>query len=379
MIAALLLAACGPGDTGEPPEIPEAGPMWVAGDVHVHATGASNDTDDASHPEDIAAVAAERGLGFVVLTDHSNATGSMHCEDVEDCPNLGPEFPHQGRAAEQWTDSFVMAVGNELSPIETLEGVGGPVGHVGCMPPAGGFEFEGAFVDRPPGAVTGAEAVQQCRDAGGWAVVNHPFAPLSWIRFDWTTLEFDAMEVWNGGLRWDGSDERALWSWECLVAGGRDVVPIAASDCHRATLPLPGDYLDPPLGQPRTSVSVEPSSTLDWPTLREGLVAGRVVMHEAGTFLSAQLEGEQWTLRGVAAAPGRVEMRRILTDDCDATDPAGPHHEVVWQADVLDEFTEATGVEDVGDRLYAVLLRDDLGPSMEGDMAFTGVLSSVER
>src|SRR5690606_15787840 len=82
-------------DMGTPP--PPFSPrnisgQWWAGDFHVHATGASNDTGGDSLPEDIAMVAQQRGLDFVVLTDHSNSTGSDPSTTDEDplLFNMGP-------------------------------------------------------------------------------------------------------------------------------------------------------------------------------------------------------------------------------------------------------------------------------------------------
>ena len=356
---------------------------WLAGDLHVHSTGASNDTDDASYPEDIAEVARSRGLRWVVLTDHSNSTGSTDCDDPEECPNRGPEFPYQARVAALSDGEFLMVDGSEISPIESLRPGAGPVGHVGCLPPPDGFAFAGAFTDRPPGAVTGGEAVAQCRHAGGWAVVNHPFALARWVAYDWTTTDFDGLEVWNGGARWDHWDRQGVRAWECLVAGGREVVPIAASDSHRVGVAPPGDLTNPPLGQPRTSVRVAGDAPLDWPTVRAALVAGDVVLHEAGTFVEARLDGATWTLAGEAAVPSRLELRRISVggDDCDPADPDGaPPPEVAWQAEVEGPFELDTGVASgAGDLLYAALTRDDLADLLEGDVAMTGLLPQAIR
>ena len=70
------------------------------------------------------------------------------------------------------------------------------------------------FVDRPFGDITGANAVQQCHNAGGIAILNHPFGPTSWVSFDWTSLDFDGIELYNGGAGFDASDEVALLRWE---------------------------------------------------------------------------------------------------------------------------------------------------------------------
>ena len=61
---------------------------WLRIDPHVHSSVGSNDTDGLGTPERISDRLQEAGLDGVWISDHSNSQGSMHCEDVEDCPNL---------------------------------------------------------------------------------------------------------------------------------------------------------------------------------------------------------------------------------------------------------------------------------------------------
>lgn len=372
-IGVLALVGCGPG-------VPMAGPAppppgWRAGDLHVHATGGSNDTDDQSTPQAIADVAHERGLDFVVLTDHSNATGSLDCPggDVEDCPNLGPEFPHAERAKALTDGGFVMVVGNEISPIDQLGGTGKPTGHIGCLPPASGrFEFDGAFVDRPPGEVTSGDAQRQCAQAGGLSILNHPFALAPWVRADWTTTEPDGVEVWNGGSGWDVWDEQSLRAWECLVLKALDAdrkppVPIASSDVHRVHTAADSESpTDPPLGRPRTSVYTE---SLVWSEIHQVLAeGGPVVLHEDDTWLDRT--------GGRTPQAGRVEVRSFLLTEyrCDPalSGAAEPHyHEVIATQDVpAGEFALTVDLPD--DPYYLVLTRDDLPQIQAGDVAFAG-------
>ncbi len=374
----VLAVGCHP----EESEVPSY--RWVAGDPHVHSSTGSNDTDGVSFGEDIAEVAAARGLSWLVVTDHSNSAGSMHCEDVELCPNLGPEFPARAEAKALDTPTLVFAVGSELSPL--AEG-GDPNGHVGCLPPADGFSYEEAFIDRPAGAVTGTAVLDQCHEAFGWAVVNHPFAQARWIRWDWTAQEgMEAMEVWNGGLRWDAADETALWSWECLVARGQPVVPLAASDNHQARIEVPGDALNPALGQTRTTVRLAAEAELSWGSVREALAAGRVVLHEEDTrlepvFLAENSGGTVLQVRGYAPSGGRVELRSIPAEAaCDPSGPQGPLHSVLWSQEVWEDFDLDTGYPapaEGDEATYLALTRDGLEPLMEGGIALSGLLSAV--
>ncbi len=343
----------------------------------MHATGGSNDTDDLSTPAAIAEVARARGLDFVVLTDHSNATGSMPCDagagDVEDCPNQGPEFTHADTAQTLTAPGFLMVVGSEISPISRLDGPGPPTGHIGCLPPPSGrFAFDGAFVDRPPGAVTNADAAGQCREANGFAVLNHPYAFASWVRADWTTTDVDGVEVWNGGSGWDAWDEQSLKAWECLAIRALDQgrlppVPIGASDVHRVHTPADSDSpTDPPLGRPRTSVQ---APDLSWSSLHAVLAGGGpVVLHEDDTWLTPT--------GGRTPSAGRVEVRQLHVADsgCDPAkaDDGGPaHHDVTASQDVpAGEF--ALELEYPEAPHYLFLTRDDLPAIQAGDVAFAG-------
>ncbi len=287
---------------------------WYAGDLHVHASGASNDTDGISFPEDIARIARERGLFFVVLTDHSNSTGSDPFTTDEDPAlfNMGPEFPYWDLAASlSEPGAFLMVDGNELSPRRPDTG---PTGHVGCIPPVlDGFDLSGAFVDRPFGAVNGAETVAQANARDCFTVVNHPYGPLPWTRYDWTSFQYDAMEVWNGGagIGFSPTERAAHDAWRCDLVAGRDVVPLGTSDVHRVFTEPPGFLGSPALGWPRTSVF---SAAPDWPGLVAGLSAGHVVVHEGDSWLeldgydAARLRAESGTVREIRLR-GRLDVR----------------------------------------------------------------------
>ena len=261
---------------------------WLAGDLHVHSSVGSNDTDGLGTEEALGPAMANAGLDWLVLSDHSNCTGSMHCEDVEDCPNLGPE----GTPGD-WPDGVF--VGSEISPVADLGAPADPRGHVGCVA-RNGRSFVGleSFVDRPLGAVTGGDALEQCLSSGGFAVLNHPFGPAPWVAFDWTSEAYEAMEVYNGGARFDATDAKALERWEEDLAGGRNVIPVGGSDGHRWSQTDPTDLLNPPLGWPRTWVHVREGETpLD------ALFAGRVIIAEPGSHLRVHAKN-----RSVAVGPG---------------------------------------------------------------------------
>ncbi len=222
----------------------------------------------------------ERGLDLIVITDHSNSAGSMDCEtgDVEDCPNQGSEFPAQGDAAAHASGSPQVVVGLELSPVESLESTSIPTGHVGCLPRSADT-FTGndeAVTDRPPGSVSGGQGVVWCHEAGGLAVINHPFSIAGWISYDWTTGSYDALEIFNGGGRFDANDAQGVEAWLCDLAQGKATIPLGGSDSHRAGTPTPPlELLDQAVGFPTTWAW---STEGDADGILEAISLGRVIV-----------------------------------------------------------------------------------------------------
>lgn len=258
----------------------EADPIgeWYLGDFHVHATGASNDTGGDSFPEVIKSKAISIGLDFVVLTDHSNSTGSDASTTYEDPTlfNMGPEFPFWEEAANLTEEgTFLMIDGNELSPVQE-ESLGEARGHIGCIPrELDGFDTDSPFIDRPKGAVTGGNALQQALERGCYTIINHPYGLLPWIKYDWTNLNYDAIEVWNGTIGYDGADESARRIWICDLLNGKATTLVGGSDCHRVNTEAPGVGTDPALGYPTTAVY---ATELTWPAIIQGLDNGQTAV-----------------------------------------------------------------------------------------------------
>jgi len=255
---------------------------WLAGDLHVHSSVGSDDTDGKGTLEALAPAMQRAGLDWVVLTDHSNGTGSMHCDDVELCPNQGPEG-----TSGIWPSNVYM--GSEISPVAALGAPNEPTGHIGCISPNGrGFEATLIFEDRPTGTVTGGDALAQCHAANGYGILNHPFGPAPWVAYDWTSEAYDAMEVYNGGARFDATDAQAVVKWEEDLAAGKRVLPVGGSDSHQWGQLDPTNLLAPPLGWPVTWVHVRKDETpLD------ALFAGRIVIAEPGTSLRIEAAGRR--------------------------------------------------------------------------------------
>ena len=305
----LALTACAPSpsdtaiasrDSGPPAlaERPKTG-QWFAGDLHVHATGASNDTGGDSFPNAIQEMAILRGLSFVVLTDHSNSTGSDPSTTEEDPElfNMGPEFPYLDQVKALSSAEFLMLDGNELSPVS--EDMSGPTGHIGCIPrPGPGFDASVAFIDRPRGSVTGAGRSWNRHDTpGASTILNHPYALAPWIAYDWTSTGYDAVEVWNGGLQFDRYDYEGLKAWACDLAQGRSPTLVGGSDNHRVNIEPPGEPADPALGVPSTWLW---TSSLTQDALVDALDRGRTSVSDTPGPLELDIFNERGRLVGHA-------------------------------------------------------------------------------
>lgn len=267
---------------------------WLATDLHLHSSAGSNDTDGLGDPAALRQAMQAHGLDLVWLSDHSNSLGSMDCADVEDCPNQGPETPPG-----DWGDAVYLGV--ELSP--RAEG-SAPVGHVGCLPLDGQpFGDEVVFRDRPMGELDGAETLAQCTQAGGWAVVNHPESPFSWLAWDGSSPAYQALEVYNGTLGFDSADADAVALWEAQWQAGHRPVPVGGSDSHRWGSDPLARGLDPAPGWPTTSLFLRPGQSA-----LEALHAGQVVLYEPGTTLAFQASGRRQRVGVGEAIPGPVTL-----------------------------------------------------------------------
>ncbi|MCA9581594.1 MAG: CehA/McbA family metallohydrolase [Myxococcales bacterium] len=280
--------------------------QWFHGDFHVHATGASNDTGGESFPEDIKETAISRGLDFIVLTDHSNSTGSDP-DTLDEDPalfNMGPEFPYWDRAAELSDESFLMIDGNEISPRAVGDKV--PTGHIGCIPEnLETFDRSSPIVDRPRGSVTGGEALADALDRGCFTVINHPYS-LPHVSYDWTSYDYDALEVWNGTP--PGFVVTDFWgydAWMCDLLAGRTVAAVGGSDNHRIHIEPPGEGLtNPALGYPTTAVYAE---EFTWASIMKGLRRGHTAIFEGQSRIAL----DAYDAQGKHAEGDRVRWIRI--------------------------------------------------------------------
>ncbi|MBQ0902011.1 CehA/McbA family metallohydrolase [Micromonospora sp. U21] len=200
------------------------GQRWLPGDLHTHTVH----SDGVQTIDELAALAASRGLDFLAVTDHN--TVSHH-------PWLPDSSARYGIA---------LVPGQEVTTDR---------GHANVFGPVGWIDFR-----QPPD-----EWLATAERAGGLMSVNHPLgADCAWRQP--LTARARLAEVWHSGW-WDRTWGAPL-AW--AQAWRPDVVPVGGSDFHR-----PGDGVPP--GSPTTWVLVGGDSPPDSAVL-DALRAGRTAV-----------------------------------------------------------------------------------------------------
>ncbi len=224
---------------------------WYAGDVHVH----SRESGDARPPlDEIGTFARERGLDFVVISDHNVHTAIDFFGDVQ------PRHPE-----------LLFVPGVEFT---TYAGHANGIGATSFVEHAIG-----------EGGIAIAEAVQAYHDQGALFAINHPRLDLGTLcigcawEHDLDPAMIDAIEIATGGLEPFGAQftEMAIAYWDELCAQGYHVVPIGGSDDHRAGVDV-GPF-GSPIGNATTMVWAE---RLDADGILAGIRSGRTVVKLQG-------------------------------------------------------------------------------------------------
>lgn len=248
-----------------------AGRRWLAGDLHVHSVH----SDGILTIEELACLAAGRGLDFLAVTDHN--TTSHH-------PHLPAAAEHAG---------ILLIPGQEVTTDE---------GHANCFGEAGWIDFR-----RP------ADAWLEMAEASGALLsINHPLAgDRRWRRP--MDRRPPLAEVWHSS--WDRGAPLPLAWWLGWGAGH----PIGGSDFHRpGTDGLPG--------RPTTWVEAEDDDVLGALAAgRTAISAGRdgpvllrhdgdlVALDAGGSVLNAP-DGRRWPIRGDAVRSPAGDGPYWLTD-----------------------------------------------------------------
>jgi hypothetical protein len=201
-------------------QLPAArGLSWLAGDFHSHTTH----SDGAHTLDNLAVLAAGRGLDFVAVTDHN--TVSHH-------PHLAAAGARAG---------ILLLPGQEVTTDS---------GHANALGDIGWIDFR-----RPAD-----RWYEDVADRGGVLSVNHPVSgDCAWRHR--TARRPAAAEIWHGSWA-DRRDGGALAWW---TAHGAEPVPLGGSDWHGLTH-------EAPPGAPTTWVACDAQDVLG------GVLAGRTAI-----------------------------------------------------------------------------------------------------
>lgn len=212
------------------PYVPAAplasGPRWFAGDLHVHSLQSG---DANASLDQIATLASNRGLDFVILSDH-NTTSQF--DYVVDAQARHPDL--------------LLIPGDEFTTY---------YGHANAI----GIQHWVNHRIGEPGATIDA-AIADIHGQGALFSINHPKLDLGpvCIGCAWDLPvapgDVDGVEIANGGWSEAGNlfDVPAIHFWEALLDSGSHAVPLGGSDDHTAG--VDEGPVGSPIGDPTTMV-----------------------------------------------------------------------------------------------------------------------------
>ena len=165
------------------------------GDPHGHSIA----SDGVHTLEELALKARANGLDFLAITDHNQMFSGSELPRIKGVTMIpGIEWTHyQGHA------NFL--------------GVDAPYD-------------EPFFTNSPEDAQA---RFTNAHERGALITINHPYEGNSSFRFDFRTLPFDCLEVWNGPMR--ESNLKAVGLWQQLLTSGMRLPITGGSDYHRDT------------------------------------------------------------------------------------------------------------------------------------------------
>lgn len=166
----------------------------LKGDTHMHTLG----SDGTFSVEGVAQLGKQLGLDFIFVTDHNNYAHNFQNVEVEGITVLpGTEWTHYK----------------------------GHAGLLGVKKP-----FESAF------CVNSLEEAQQklseAKKNGALLILNHPFCPNCGWKWGMENFEYDAIELWNGGLPISSNLKCMEW-WQEQLLKNRKIPIVGGSDFHR--------------------------------------------------------------------------------------------------------------------------------------------------
>jgi hypothetical protein len=255
----------------------EAGPRWYRGDFHVHSRESGDATAEL---EEIVALARERGLDFVVLTDHNT---------VSQIDLIAP--------LQAATDDVLLLRGIEVT---TYAGHGNALGVVDYVDHRVGLE-----------GLTISDVIADVRAQGGLFSISHPALALgdlcigcAWTYDDTPWNQVNAIEIHTGPYEFAGLFAgHAISMWEEALDRGHLIAAVGGSDDHRAGRDL--SATQSPIGSPTTLVWAEELSEQG---ILAGVAAGRTIVNfrgpdDPGLALEIEGAGERAGIGDRIAAP----------------------------------------------------------------------------
>lgn len=241
----------------------EEGARWYRGDFHVHSLESG---DASAEIEAIVELARERGLDFVVVTDHNTVS---HVERIA--------------ALQDDVDDLLLIPGIEVT---TYRGHGNAFGVT-------------EYVDHRVGLGGRAidDVIGDVREQGGLFSVSHPAIALGdlcigceWQYEDTPWEDVSAIEIHTGPYEAAALfAEPAIDLWEEAASAGHRIAAIGGSDDHHAGVDL--TQTQAPIGSPTTLVRAE---ALSEAAILDGVRAGRTVVKLSGPNdpdLALEIEG----------------------------------------------------------------------------------------
>jgi hypothetical protein len=185
-----------------PVAIPNTGPGWYAGDLHMH----SYHSDGRWSVPELWQAIQQRALNFFVLTDHNTLTGQIEVAALE----TGGVLPIPGMEVTM-RHGHMLAVGAET--------------------------LINWWVGRDGRSIQ--DVLRDVHAAGGVAIIAHPGADGSpichgcrWEFADVDPRQVDAVEVWNSPWQLDEDNENSMIFYDTWLAQGYRVPLSGGSDEH---------------------------------------------------------------------------------------------------------------------------------------------------
>jgi histidinol phosphatase-like PHP family hydrolase len=231
------------------------------GDTHMHTLG----SDGTFSVEGVAQLGKQLGLDFIFVTDHNNYAHNFQNVDVEGITVIpGTEWTHYK----------------------------GHAGLLGVKKP-----FESAFCVNS--LAEAQQKLMEAKENGALLILNHPFCPNCGWKWGMENFEYDAIEIWNGGLSISSNLKCMEW-WQEQLQNNRKIPVVGGSDFHRL------DVLSL-IGMPSTCVYAKSNTSEDIiQAIRNG--NSYISLFTKGPDLYAEADGK---ILGETASFGSEVMMRF--------------------------------------------------------------------